>query len=139
MDPGGVLWAVDPFPAGRLGFNAQRPIALWQVSRVRNGRVEWVRTTSVEAAARYRQERGAAAEFVFIDGDHTYESAAADWRAWSPLIVSGGVVCLHDSHSTSERDIEEAGSVKAANELVLTDPGFRPVEVVDTLTVVRRQ
>ncbi len=138
MDPHGILWAVDPFPVGRLGFNAQRPIAAWEVGRVRNGRVEWVRMRSVQAATRYANECGDA-EFVFIDGDHAYESAAADWRAWSPLTAPGGIVCLHDSHSAPGREIEDAGSLKVTNELVLTDPRFSLVEVVDTLTVVRRR
>ena len=32
MRDGGVLWAVDPFPAGRLGFSLQKPIAEAEVT-----------------------------------------------------------------------------------------------------------
>ena len=39
MRDDGVLWAVDPFPAGRLGFSLQKPIAEAEVHRVRNGTV----------------------------------------------------------------------------------------------------
>jgi predicted O-methyltransferase YrrM len=35
-------------------------------------------------------------DFVFIDGDHTYDSVRADWENYSPLVVPGGVVVFHD-------------------------------------------
>jgi predicted O-methyltransferase YrrM len=35
--------------------------------------------------------------FVFIDADHSYEGAKADFEAWSPLVKSGGEVAFHDS------------------------------------------
>src|ERR687894_95659 len=57
MAPDGVLWAVDPFPAGRLGVNLQRPIARAQVRRVANGRVRWIRSTGEDAARAYRREK----------------------------------------------------------------------------------
>ena len=41
---------------------------------------------------------------------------------------AGGLVCLHDSRSTPDRDIENAGSVKATNEIVLKDPEFELIE-----------
>ncbi len=33
---------------------------------------------------------------LFIDGDHAYESCRQDFEAWSPFIVSHGLVCFHD-------------------------------------------
>ena len=33
---------------------------------------------------------------LFIDGDHSYESVASDFHAWSPQLVSGGVLVFHD-------------------------------------------
>ena len=51
MRDGGVLWAVDPFPPGQLGFSLQKPIAEAEVHRVRNGTVRWMRTTGQAAAA----------------------------------------------------------------------------------------
>lgn len=35
-------------------------------------------------------------DLVFIDGDHTYESVAADWANYSPLVAEGGIVAFHD-------------------------------------------
>jgi hypothetical protein len=35
-------------------------------------------------------------DFLFIDGDHTYEGVLADLNNWTPFIKQGGVVVLHD-------------------------------------------
>lgn len=33
---------------------------------------------------------------LFIDGGHTMEAALADWRGWSPHLMPGGVLAIHD-------------------------------------------
>lgn len=35
-------------------------------------------------------------DFVFIDGDHTYEAVCQDIRLWLPVVKSGGVLAGHD-------------------------------------------
>ena len=139
MANGGILWAVDPFPPGQLGFSLQKPIAEAEVHRVRNGTVRWMRTTGQAAAAEYQREQREHVALIFIDGDHSYDGLTGDWCAWKPLIAAGGLVCLHDSRSTPDRDIENAGSVEATNEIVLKDPEFELIEQVDSLTVVRKR
>ena len=37
-------------------------------------------------------------EFLWIDGDHSYEGAKLDFDLWSPFLVDGGVVAFHDSN-----------------------------------------
>lgn len=139
MASDGVLWAVDPFEPGRLGFSAQRLIATREVARQQNGSVRWLRMTGVAAAAAYQAEGEPPPDLVFIDADHTYEAVTADWRAWSSLIAPGGIVCLHDSRSSAARNIDGAGSVAATRDVVLTDARFELCEYVDTLTAVRRR
>lgn len=139
MAPDGVIWAIDPFPRGRLGFSFQRRIARSEVARIRNGTVRWTRTTGELAGEIYRREGAPPAGLVFIDGDHSYEGLVGDWFAWSPLVAKGGVVCLHDSRSTPERQIDDAGSVIATEKVVKKDPAFEVVEEVDSLTILRRR
>jgi predicted O-methyltransferase YrrM len=133
MNPDGVLTAVDPFPSGRLGISLQERIAHSEVGEVSNGTVTWVRTTGAEAARGHEP-----VDFVFIDGDHSEEGLLADWEAWSPLVEPGGIVALHDSRSSRRRVIDDAGSVKVTNEVILPDKRFELVETVDTLTVLER-
>jgi len=35
-------------------------------------------------------------DFLFIDGDHTYEGVRRDFEMYSPLVRRGGVVAFHD-------------------------------------------
>lgn len=35
-------------------------------------------------------------DFLFIDGDHSYEGVMADFEHYAPLVRSGGLVVLHD-------------------------------------------
>lgn len=35
-------------------------------------------------------------DFLFIDGDHTYEGVKADFELYSPLIREGGIIAFHD-------------------------------------------
>jgi predicted O-methyltransferase YrrM len=135
MDPGGVLFAVDPYPVGRLGVSLPRRIARREVGRVAGGRVEWLRATGADAARRV----AGPIDFVFIDGDHSYDGLRADWEGWAPLVAPGGVVALHDSRSSADRDLAGAGSARFAAEVIARDGRFEPVEVVDTLTVLRRR
>lgn len=138
MAPNGELLAVDPFPRGRLGFSAQRLIARREVSRVANGSVRWVRATGYEAGQAYAATGKPPVDLVFIDGDHSYGGLSADWLAWSPVIAPGGIVALHDSRSTPQRPIEDAGSVRFTNAVILRDTRFTVVDVVDSLTVLAR-
>lgn len=39
---------------------------------------------------------GAQLEFLFVDGDHTYEGVKDDFERYAPLVADGGVVALHD-------------------------------------------
>jgi predicted O-methyltransferase YrrM len=35
-------------------------------------------------------------DFIFIDGDHTYEGVSADLKGWYPKLKVGGVIAGHD-------------------------------------------
>jgi len=35
-------------------------------------------------------------DFLFIDGDHTYEGVTQDWHMYGPLVRPGGVIAFHD-------------------------------------------
>ncbi len=139
MSPDGVLLAVDPFPVGRLGFSAQWCIARNEVAKIQNGSVEWVRLTGVHAAQEHSIARANPVDFVFIDGDHSYNGLRDDWESWSELVSPGGIVALHDSCSSATRNIDDAGSAIYTREVILTDSRFDRVDTVDTLTVVQRR
>jgi len=136
MAPGATLFAIDPYAPGRLGVSYQRLIAHGEVSRVTNGTVIWLRETGA-AAARRAEVAAAPFDFVFVDGDHTYDGLRHDWEGWAPLIASGGVIALHDSLLPEGH--ADAGSVRYSNEVVVRDPRFEVVDEVMSLRVLRRR
>ena len=39
---------------------------------------------------------GSKIDFLFIDGDHTYEGVKKDFEIYSPLVKEGGIIAFHD-------------------------------------------
>lgn len=35
-------------------------------------------------------------DLLFIDGDHSYHGASADYRLYRPMVREGGLICFHD-------------------------------------------
>ncbi len=137
MARNGDLYAVDPYAPGRLGLNFQELIAHREVGKVGGGgRVHWVRMTGAQAARAHVEKRLPLVDFLFIDGDHTYEGLKADWEGWSPLVGPAGIIALHDSHPAPWRKIERAGSVRYTEEVIIKDHRYNLLEVVDSLTVL---
>jgi predicted O-methyltransferase YrrM len=42
------------------------------------------------------EQRTKVLDLLFIDGDHSYEGASADWRAYRHLLAPGSIVAFHD-------------------------------------------
>jgi predicted O-methyltransferase YrrM len=139
MSPSGEYYAVDPYPRGRLGISFTQRVADREVSRVRNGKIVWIRELGKDAASKFREMTDRPVDFLFIDGDHSYEGLRGDWEAWSPLVAADGIVALHDSHSTPTRQIDDAGSVRFTNDVILKDLRFERLQVVDSATILRRK
>lgn len=70
-------------------------------------RVIIIHRPSVEAARVIPDE---SLDFVFIDGDHSYEGCLADMRAYWPLVKPGGLFCGHDCiDPVPSSDLDERG------------------------------
>ncbi len=132
MHPDGSITAIDPHRPGRLGISFERLIAVREVKRYRRGRAALLRKLSYEAAAGWTEP----IDFLFVDGDHSWTGIERDWRDWSPFVIPGGIVALHDSRSVPSR--ADLDSVRYTQEVILRDKWFRPVEAVDSLTVLER-
>jgi predicted O-methyltransferase YrrM len=56
---------------------------------------------SVAAAQKLGEKRGTI-DFIFIDGDHSYDACKADIAAWTPFVKRGGVIAFHDFGSRAD-------------------------------------
>lgn len=134
----GILYAVDPYPAGRLGFSAACIMAHREVGKIRNGRVRWMRMLDTEAAQEFDRTKEPSVDFVFSDAVNTYEGLQATWNAWAPRLVRGGIYIIGTSTPIPGRIKADTGSVVFTREVVLKEPRFKHLETVGSLTVLQR-
>ena len=131
MDPAGTYFAVDPYPGGKTGVNFAYYIAKREVAKGAVGEVVWIKAFGKDAP-RDPRLAGREVDFLFIDGDHSYEGLRGDWEAWRPLVTMGGIVGFHDTRGG------RFGCERYLREVILKDVEFEVVAEVDSLTVVRR-
>ena len=137
MDPGGVLYGIDPFPKGRLGFCWGELIANRHLRRggVRN-RVSFVKALSWDAVPLI----DGTFDFLYVDGDHTLEAMTRDWTDWSERVDKDGIVALHDTRvSDFCLKVESYGSYQYFESHIRHDDRFELLEQVDSLSVLRRR
>jgi predicted O-methyltransferase YrrM len=48
-------------------------------------------------------------DFLFIDGDHSYEGSRADFESYGPLVRPGGVIAFHDLIPPKDRPRIQVG------------------------------
>ena len=136
MAADGVLYAIDPFFAGRLGICWSKWIASREVGRTRPPRrVIFIEKLSYEAVLLIEEQL----DFIFIDGDHSLEGIRRDWTDWAPRICPNGIMALHDTRvPVHNPEVAKLGSVGFFEEHICKDPRFMVVEQVDSLSVLRR-
>ncbi|HXP59475.1 MAG TPA: class I SAM-dependent methyltransferase [Dongiaceae bacterium] len=61
-----------------------------------NKRSTFWRMDSLDAAPRFRDGE---LDFVWLDGNHSYEASSADIAAWYPKVRSGGLFSGHDFYT----------------------------------------
>lgn len=106
------LYLVDPWTAHKSNYTYKD--SMWEIKtqeemdekyegvlRRFNDRpeVKVIRKTSVEAAKDFEDD---SIDFVYIDGDHSYESVVQDFDAWFPKVKVGGKIFGDDYHISSD-------------------------------------
>jgi predicted O-methyltransferase YrrM len=133
MAADGVVTGIDRHSPGRLFVSFERLTAQRELARHPRGHAVLLREWSHEAARHWTTS----VDFLFIDGDHSWAGIEGDWRDWTPHVVRGGIVALHDSRPLPDRDLLD--SVRFATEVALNDTRFAVVDAVESLTVLERR
>ncbi len=98
-DPGAKVISID-LPGGEFGGG----YPAWKISLYKSfflpfQRLYLLRENSHFVSTR-EQVKGIIGttpiDFLFIDGDHTYEGVKKDFEMYSPLVKEGGVIAFHD-------------------------------------------
>jgi predicted O-methyltransferase YrrM len=104
------FYAVDPLPVqshgpspisvpGAESFDGELHLRNFYTNLKKAGVrdiVTHLRMTSLEAAGRIKDP----VSLLFIDALHDYENVKADYDAWVPKVLSGGMIAFHDYYVT---------------------------------------
>ncbi|MEM0085026.1 MAG: class I SAM-dependent methyltransferase [Candidatus Methanomethylicia archaeon] len=95
-----LLISID-LPGGQFGggYPAWKIPFYKSFARYATQRIELLRADShdLNTLEKVKEILGdAQLDFLFIDGDHTYEGVKKDFEMYSPLIRKGGIIAFHD-------------------------------------------
>ena len=98
-DPQAIVTSID-LPTGGFGggYAAWRIPVMHQLKQGRQ-KLQLLRSDShsSETLLRLRKILGAEGiQFLFIDGDHSYDGVRQDFEMYSPLVAPGGIIGFHD-------------------------------------------
>jgi len=124
-NPALTLFMVDPWGAtaedspyyksgdhhAQITDGAQQVYEQYSRARVDGKRAVVLKARSTDAALLFSREL----DFVFLDGDHSYEAVVADIEAWRSKIRIGGWLCGHDY---ANKTFPEFGVQRAVDEFI---------------------
>lgn len=94
-----LLLTVDLPDSGHGQSYSKRRAKLYRAFARRSQRIELLRMDSHEDGTLERVKAllgESRIDFLFIDGDHTYEGVRDDYDMYTPLVREGGLIGLHD-------------------------------------------
>jgi predicted O-methyltransferase YrrM len=107
--------AIDNFSAELRYLNPKLPapeqleeVAVANLEEFFNKGLTLITGDSAKTADNYKDEEF---DFIFVDGDHSYEQAKLDITAWYPKLKKGGIIAGDDYHPN------HIGVIKAVDEL----------------------
>ena len=97
--PEAKIISVD-LPSGQFGGGyPRRKIPLFRKFRKSGQQLHLIRADSHSQETKERVLRilqGDLLDYLFLDGDHTYQGIRRDFAMYAPLVRSGGIIALHD-------------------------------------------
>lgn len=121
--PGQAVAVAELETVGTTFHQFQNNIAKMDVAE----QVYPVQAESAEAAAKWRGP----IRLLFVDGEHSYEAVKRDVELWSPFVVPGGIVALHDVHNAPD-------VTQYFEELKQPGAGFTELFRIHSLGVLRK-
>jgi len=98
-DPNAKIISID-LPGGPFGGGYPRwKIPLYKSFSKEGQRIYLIRRDSHDPQTLEEVKRilgDEKVDFLFIDGDHTYEGVKRDFEMYSPLVREGGIIAFHD-------------------------------------------
>lgn len=134
----GKLFCVDPFEAKANKPNPGFRMAVRELRR-RNLFNKVTFLTGFSHEKEIIDQIPANLDFVLVDGDHSYEGLANDWKIILDKLSVNGIVCLHDTTIPESEPYRNFGSVKYFNDIIQNDKNFELLETAYSMNVLKRK
>jgi hypothetical protein len=94
-NPGVELFCIDPWVAHPLCDDPNLMESYYEEAKKRLSSYDCklIRDYSEEAVKRFSEE---SLDFIYIDGDHSYQGVTHDLNEWTKIVKKGGIVSGHD-------------------------------------------
>ena len=135
LRPDAKLYCVDPWADRKGKRNPSFDIAMRHFRRSRvTERVIVLRGFSQAMES----QMPPSFDFVFVDGDHSYQGIKTDWGIVCRRLRVGGVVCLHDTTTPADAPDRTPESCRFYREVIAPDKNFRHLETYYSMNVLQR-
>jgi predicted O-methyltransferase YrrM len=132
----GKTFGIDPFFKGALGICYHKVIAKLHIKRnAVKGKVVLIEKFSFDAVGDVPE----IVDFIFIDGDHSYEGISKDWQLYADKLKPGGIMALHDTSVAGSGAAGILDSVRFYNDVIRNDRRYRWLETVDSMNVLQKK
>lgn len=92
-NPSSRLYCVDTWNNDAMSEGTRDTFSIFMRNTTRFSKIiSPLRGRSVDVSANFRES----IQFLFLDGDHSFEGISSDWASWSRYLVPGAIVVLHD-------------------------------------------
>lgn len=131
-----IIYAIDPFFKGSLGFSYGKIIAMneWRRCKLSSKIViveglSWDKYKSIPDNL----------DFLFIDGDHSFQGVQRDFELYKDKINLNGVIAFHDACLFDQGwTTNEWGPVRFVNEVVRSNNEWKIVEETDSIVFIKK-
>lgn len=97
------LSCIDPWASGsNLGKARQERIYAQALDNLAPYNITILKQFSLDAVKSFSDN---SLDFVYIDGDHSFNAAVQDIIHWTPKVKKGGIVAVHDYHHQCGMDV----------------------------------
>lgn len=121
----GKLTCIDPWPKKNKTENPLYKIFIRQINRTGfSERIKIIRDFSTSVNLPLDNDY----DFIFIDGDHSYEGLKNDWDIVHKSLVPGGFVFLHDVIVPEQEPYRKTGASIYFYDNIINDNKFKILE-----------
>jgi predicted O-methyltransferase YrrM len=132
-----TVYAIDPFIKGALGFSYRKSIAvaLWNDKNIID-KINIIEGLSWDVIDQIPSGQ----DFIFIDGDHSFEGVKRDFELYSIKLSQNGILAFHDARifdgGWTEKDW---GPVRLMEEVIKPSGSWLILHEVDSLVIIQRK